>query len=217
MPNGAETSGIDLYTWSTPNGRKVSILLEELGLEYRVHPIDITKGDQHAPDFLAISPNNKIPAIVDHDAGIHLMESGAILMYLANKEGRFISPAGDEKFWQEMEWLMFQMGGVGPMMGQTHHFVKFNPGKSPYAEERYSAENSRLYGVLEKRLTDREYICDEYSIVDMATWPWISRFDYQQMNLNDFPRLKDWYMRIADRPAVQRGYAVPQDLPVPLP
>jgi len=208
--------GIDLYTWNTPNGRKVSIMLEEVGLPYRVFPIDITKGDQLQPDFLFLSPNNKIPAIVDHDAGIHLMESGAILMYLANKTGKLLSPIG-EKYWEQMEWLMFQMGSVGPMLGQTHHFVKFNPGKSPYAEERYSKENARLYQVLENRLQDREFICNEYSIVDIATWPWISRFDFQQMKLSDYPNLKRWYLNIASRPAVRRGYGVPDVLEVPLP
>jgi GSH-dependent disulfide-bond oxidoreductase len=208
--------GIDLYTWNTPNGRKVSIMLEEVGLPYRVFPIDITKGDQLQPDFLFLSPNNKIPAIVDHDAGIHLMESGAILMYLANKTGKLLSPIG-EKYWEQMEWLMFQMGSVGPMLGQTHHFVKFNPGKSPYAEERYSKENARLYQVLENRLQDRQFICNEYSIVDIATWPWISRFDFQQMKLSDYPNLKRWYLNIASRPAVRRGYGVPDVLEVPLP
>jgi GST-like protein len=208
--------GIDLYTWNTPNGRKVSIMLEEVGLPYNVFPIDITKGDQLQPDFLFLSPNNKIPAIVDHDAGIHLMESGAILMYLANKTGKLLSPIS-EKYWEQMEWLMLQMGSIGPMLGQTHHFVKFNPGKSPYAEERYSKENARLYQVLENRLQDREFICDEYSIVDIATWPWISRFDFQQMKLSDYPNLKRWYLNIASRPAVRRGYGVPDALEVPLP
>jgi GST-like protein len=208
--------GIDLYTWNTPNGRKVSIMLEEIGLPYRVLPIDITKGDQLQPNFLQLSPNNKIPAIVDHDAGINLIESGAILMYLANKTGKLLSPIG-EKYWEQMEWLMLQMGSIGPMLGQTHHFVKFNPGKSPYAEERYSKENARLYQVLENRLQNRKFICDEYSIVDIATWPWISRFDFQQMNLSDYPNLKRWYLNIAGRPAVQKGYGVPDVLEVPLP
>ena len=208
--------GIDLYTWNTPNGRKVSIMLEEVGLPYRVFPIDITKGDQLQPNFLQISPNNKIPAIVDHDVGIHLMESGAILMYLANKTGKLLSPIGD-KYWEQMEWLMLQMGSIGPMLGQTHHFVKFNSGKSPYAEERYSKENARLYQVLENRLQDREFVCGEYSIVDIATWPWISRFEFQQMNLSDYPNLKRWYLNIAGRPAVQKGYGVPDVLEVPLP
>ena len=209
-------TGIDLYTWATPNGRKVSIMLEELELPYRVISIDITKGEQHAEEFIAISPNNKIPVIVDHDLGISMMESGAILMYLAQKAGKLMSPVG-EKFWTEMEWLMFQMGHIGPMLGQTHHFVKFNPGKSPYAEARYSKENARLYQILENRLQGRKFIADDYSIVDIATWPWISRYEFQQMDLNEYPQLKDWYLRIAERPAVQRGYAVPIDLDVPIP
>ena len=207
---------IDLYTWATPNGRKVSIMLEELGLDYNVIPIDITKGEQHDLDFVSLSPNNKIPAIIDHETGLKMMESGAILMYLAKKTGFFMSQT-DGQYWEEMQWLMFQMGHVGPMLGQTHHFVKFNPGKSPYAEERYKNENIRLYKVLNKRLKEREFICEDYSIVDIATWPWISRYEFQQMDLNDYPSLKAWYMRIASRPAVQRGYSVPLDQPVPLP
>ena len=207
---------IDLYTWATPNGRKVSIMLEELGLDYNVIPIDITKGEQHDLDFVSFSPNNKIPAIIDHETGLKMMESGAILVYLAKKTGLFMSQT-DGQYWEEMQWLMFQMGHVGPMLGQTHHFVKFNPGKSPYAEERYKNENIRLYKVLNKRLKEREFICEDYSIVDIATWPWISRYEFQQMDLNDYPSLKAWYMRIAARPAVQRGYAVPLDQPVPLP
>ena len=207
---------IDLYTWATPNGRKVSIMLEELGLDYNVIPIDITKGEQHDLDFVSFSPNNKIPAIIDHETGLKMMESGAILMYLAKKTGLFMSQT-DGQYWEEMQWLMFQMGHVGPMLGQTHHFVKFNPGKSPYAEERYKNENIRLYKVLNKRLKEREFICEDYSIVDIATWPWISRYEFQQMDLTDYPSLKDWYIRVASRPAVQRGYAVPLDLPLPLP
>jgi GST-like protein len=144
------------------------------------------------------------------------MESGAILLYLANKTGKLISPMG-EKYWEQMEWLMLQMGSIGPMLGQTHHFVKFNPGKSPYSEERYSKENARLYKVLDNRLKGRQYICDEYSIVDIATWPWISRFEWQQMNLSELPNLRRWYIDIANRPAVQRGYGVPEKLEVPMP
>lgn len=207
---------IDLYTWSTPNGRKVSIMLEELGLDYRVFPIDITQGQQYEPAFLDISPNNKIPAIVDHQADITLMESGAILMYLSQKTGKLMSPVGPS-YWLELEWLMFQMGGLGPMCGQTHHFVKFNPGKSAYAEERYRAETARLYGVMERRLQGRQYLADDYSVADIACWPWISRFEWQEMDLHEFPALKDWYLRIAERSAVQKGYGVPQELEVPLP
>ena len=216
MSTTENKNGIDLYTWNTPNGRKVSIMLEEVDLPYSVIPIDITKGDQLQSNFLELSPNNKIPAIVDHDAGVHLMESGAILMYLANKTGQLLSPIG-KKYWEQVEWLMLQMGSIGPMLGQTHHFVKFNSGKSPYAEERYRKENARLYQVLEDRLQDKDFICDEYSIVDIATWPWISRFDFQQMNLSDYPNLKRWYLNIASRPAVRRGYGVPDVLEVPLP
>ena len=211
-----DNKNIDLYTWATPNGRKVSIMLEELGLGYNVIPIDITKGEQNDSTFISFSPNNKIPAIIDHDTGAKMMESGAILMYLAQKTGRFMSDGG-EQYWDELQWLMFQMGHVGPMLGQTHHFVKFNPGKAPYAEERYKNENIRLYSVLEKRLKGREFICEDYSVVDIATWPWISRYEFQQMDLTDYPSLKDWYIRVASRPAVQRGYAVPLDLPLPLP
>ena len=216
MTTQGKRNGVDLYTWATPNGRKISIMLEELELPYSVFPIDITKGEQHVEEYLALSPNNKIPAIVDHENGIRLMESGAILMYLAHKTGKLMSPIG-EKFWKEMEWLMLQMGSIGPMLGQTHHFVKFNPGKAPYAEERYRKENARLYRVLEKRLKGRDYLCETYSIVDIATWPWISRYEFQEMNLNYYPRLKDWYLRIAERPAVKRGYAVPELLPIPMP
>lgn len=208
---------IDLYTWATPNGRKVSIMLEEVALPYNVHEIDITKDDQFAPDFLTISPNNKIPAIVDSDTGRSLMESGAILMYLAEKTGE-LWPQDDRRRWEIMEWLMFQMGGVGPMLGQTHHFVKYNSGKAPYAEERYLKETRRIYGVLDRRLADRGYLVDEYSIADIATWPWISRWDWQTMDLNEFPNLKRWFVEIAGRPAVQRGYDVPrkaQDIPMP--
>ena len=211
---------IDLYTWTTPNGRKVSIMLEELGVEYAVHPVNIDKGEQHAPEFLEISPNNRIPAIVDRDNGLALMESGAIMLYLADKYGRFM-PKGQE-YWRAMEWLMWQMGGLGPMLGQTHHFVKNNPGKSPYGEERFSKENARLYKVLDTRLAGRDFVVGEgrgeYSIVDMACWPWISRFEWQRMDLNDYPDLCAWYRRIAERPAVQKGYQVPRfvnDIPMP--
>lgn len=210
---------IDLYSWTTPNGRKVSILLEELGIEYKTHPIDISKDEQFDPDFLKIAPNNRIPAIVDHDTGIQMMETGAIMLYLAEKHDRFL-PKDDR--WATIEWLMWQMGGVGPMLGQVHHFVKYNPGKSEYSEERYSKEAKRLYGVLDRRLEGREFIAGsgkgEYSIADMACWPWISRFDWQQIDLSEFPNVKNWYVRIAERPAVQRGYQVPKyvtDIPMP--
>ena len=205
---------IDLYTWTTPNGRKVSILLEELGVPYTVHPIDIGKDEQFAPDFLKIAPNNRIPAIVDRDTGQTLMESGAIMLYLAQKHDQFL--AADH--WRMVEWLMWQMGGLGPMLGQVHHFVKYNPGKAPYAEERYSKEAHRLYGVLNTRLTGRDYVADTYSIADMAIWPWVSRFEWQGVDLAEYPAVRDWYLAIAERPAVQRGYQVPHyvtDIPMP--
>jgi GST-like protein len=208
---------IDLYTWTTPNGRKVSIMLEELGLPYTSHPIDISKDEQFKPDFLEISPNNRIPAIIDRDNGYHLMESGAILMYLAEKTGKLM-PKDLEKRYRVTEWLMWQMGGIGPMLGQVHHFVKYNKGKAPYAEERYLKEAHRLYGVLDRRLAGREYLADEYSIADIATWPWISRFEWQTIDLGQYANVKRWYLAIANRPAVQRGYDVPKkvsDIPMP--
>jgi GSH-dependent disulfide-bond oxidoreductase len=208
---------IDLYTWSTPNGRKVSIMLEETGLPYTAHRIDITKDEQFEPDFLKISANNRIPAIVDRSNGQSLFESGAILMYLAEKTGKFW-PKSAEAHWRTIEWLMWQMGGIGPMLGQVHHFVKFNRGKAPYAEERYSKEAHRLYGVLDRQLGLFEYVAGEYTIADMAIWPWISRFEFQEIDLNAYPNVAGWYRRIAARPAVQKGYHVPVLQPaIPMP
>ena len=207
---------IDLYTWTTPNGRKVSILLEELGVPYTAHAIDISKDEQFQPHFLEVSPNNKIPAIHDRETGMKLMESGAILLYLAEKHGKFLG-TGDDR-WRAIEWLMWQMGGLGPMAGQVHHFVRFNRGKAPYAEERFTNENRRLYKVLNERLAGRDFITGEYTIADMACWPWISRFEWQEMDLNEYPALRDWYVRIAERPATRRGYDVPKpttDIPMP--
>jgi GST-like protein len=208
---------IDLYTWTTPNGRKVSIALAELGLPYKAHPIDISKDEQFAPAFLTISPNNRIPAIVDNDNGLALFESGAILIYLADKTGKLMPKDGEGRY-RVIEWLMWQMGGPGPMLGQVHHFVKYNKGKSAYAEERYSKEAQRLYGVLDRRLDDRDFVAGDYSIADIAIWPWISRFEWQEIDLARFPNVKRWYTTIAKRPAVQRGYKVPKDvgeIPVP--
>lgn len=206
---------IDLYTWGTPNGRKVSIMLEETGLAYRVHPIDIGKNDQFDERFLAISPNNKIPAIVDQDNGMAMMESGAILMYLADKSGRFM-PEKDR--WRIMQWLMFQMGGFGPMLGQAHHFLHFHAGVSEYAEKRYKAEANRLYTVLDDHLKDKEYVAGEYYIADIAIWPWVARFQWQQIDLTALSHVERWYRTIAARPAVQRGYQVPADIgEIPLP
>ena len=210
---------IEFYTWSTPNGRKVSILLEELGLPYTTHAIDISKNEQFAPEFLKISPNNRIPAIVDTDNGLTLFESGAIMMYLADKTGRFLARDGEER-WRTVEWLMWQMGGLGPMLGQTHHFVKYNRGKAPYAEERYSTEARRLYGVLDRRLAETGgYLSGgSYSIADMACWPWISRFEWQEIDMSAFANVKRWYEDIAARPAVQKGYHVPIAQPaIPMP
>jgi GST-like protein len=207
---------IDLYTWTTPNGRKVSIMLEEIGLPYRAIPVDISANEQFKPEFLKISPNNKIPAIVDHDTGIALMESGAILLYLADKTGRL--RAGGKGGWQVVEWLMVQMGSVGPMLGQAHHFLRFNQGKSEYAEKRYGDEAKRIYGVLDTRLADAEYLAGDYSIADIATWPWISRYEWQGIDFARYPHLKRWYLEIAKRPAVQRGYDVPKHVsPIPIP
>ncbi|MEM8743727.1 MAG: glutathione S-transferase N-terminal domain-containing protein [Pseudomonadota bacterium] len=209
---------IDLYTWSTPNGRKVSIMLEECGLEYKVHPINIAKDEQFQPHFLEVAPNNRIPAIVDNDNGLSLFESGAILMYLAEKTGKFW-PQDFEKKWRTVEWLMWQMGGIGPMIGQAHHFVKNNKGVSEYSEERYVNESKRLYGVLDRRLENNEYMAgDDYTIADMATWPWISRFEWHTVDMNEFPNVVRWYKAIAARPAVEKGYHVPVEQPgIPMP
>ena len=198
---------IDLYTWPTPNGRKISIALEEMGLDYNAHPVHIGKDEQFAPDFLAISPNNKIPAIVDQDNGRSLMESGAILLYLADKTGQF----GGTDRWVTLEWLMLQMGGVGPMLGQANHFLQFNAGKSAYAEKRYGDEAARLYGVLDRRLAEHEYLAGDYTIADMATWPWISRWPWHRIDWANYPHLKRWFAAIAERPAVRRGWQVPFD------
>ena len=213
---------IDLYTWTTPNGRKVSIALEELGLPYTAHAIDISKDEQFQPDFLKIAPNNRIPAIVDHDprdghGPLPVFESGAILIYLADKTGKLMPKSGEDRY-RVIEWLMWQMGGPGPMFGQVHHFVKYNKGKAPYAEERYLKEAHRLYGVLDKRLATSDYVGGDYSIADMAIWPWVSRFEWQTVDLNKYPNVKRWYLAIAARPAVQKGYKVPKDVgEVPIP
>ncbi len=208
---------IDLYTWMTPNGQKISIMLEEVGLPYRLHPIDIMNDQQFDPAFLRVSPNNKIPAIIDTDNGLRLMESGAILLYRAEKTGKLWSQDCPTK-WRVVEWLMWQMGGVGPYLGQTHHFVKFNPGKSAYAEERYATEAKRLWAVLDRRLGEVDYVAGDYSIADIAIWPWISRFEWQTVDFADYPNVKRWYLAIAGRPAVQRGWDVlreGRDMPMP--
>jgi GST-like protein len=203
---------IQLYTWSTPNGRKVSIMLEELGLEYDTHAINIGKSDQFTPEFIAINPNSKIPAIVDPDGPdgkpISIMESGAILIYLAEKTGKLLPTSGRGRS-VALQWLMFQMGAVGPMFGQVHHFLRAAKEPVPYAIERYTRETQRLYGVLNDRLKDREHLADEYSIADIATYPWIARFEWHKTRLEDFPNVKRWFDALSARPAVQRGMAIP--------
>lgn len=203
---------IILYTWGTPNGQKVSIMLEECALAYGVKPVDITRGEQLSPEFLAINPNNKIPAIVDPDGpegeSLTLFESGAILVYLADKTGQFLPETGAERY-LALEWLMFQMGGVGPMFGQAHHFLRFAPEPVPYAVERYTQETARLYRVLEQRLARVEYLAGDYSIADMATYPWVARHEWHNVNLDNYPNVRRWYTAIGQRPAIQRGMQVP--------
>mgnify|MGYP000589691678 CR=1 FL=1 len=202
---------IDLYTFGTPNGRKVSITLEEMELDYEVHSINIQKDEQFGEAFLKISPNNKIPAIVDHETGVSMMESGAILYYLATKTGKFM-PKDPLRHWQAIEWLNWQMGGFGPMAGQAHHFLQFNPGKAPYAETRYATEVQRLYGVLDKQLEGQDFICGDYSIADMACWPWVARYEWQRVDLTQFPNVLRWYKALRARDAVIKGYQVPKDV-----
>ena len=202
---------IDLYYWTTPNGHKITLFLEEAGLPYRILPVNIGKGEQFQPDFLKIAPNNRIPAIVDHqpaDGGVplSLFESGAILLYLAEKTGQFIPD--DLRGRQEViQWLFWQMAGLGPMAGQNHHFGQYAPEKIPYAIERYTKETARLYAVLDRQLQDRDYIAGSYSIADMACYPWVVPHERQGQNLDDFPHLKRWFEDVAARPATQRAYA----------
>jgi GST-like protein len=203
---------IDLYYWPTPNGHKITLFLEESGMPYTIIPVDIGKGEQFRPGFLAISPNNRMPAIVDHTpvergAPVSVFESGAILMYLAEKSEQFI--AKDLRGRTEvMQWLFWQVGGLGPMAGQNHHFSRYAPEKIPYAIDRYVKETNRLYGVLNKRLADREFIADAYSIADMAAYPWIVPYEAQGQNLDDFPHLQRWFEAIKNRPATLRAYAL---------
>ena len=206
---------IDLYTWNTPNGRKISIMLEEIDIPYTVHPIDLGKDDQFSDEFSKISPNNKIPAIIDDDNGRSMMESGAILIYLAEKSKLFMS---EKHRWEILEWLMFQMGGIGPMLGQAHQFLHYNPGVSEFAAKKYKMEAQRLYTVLDDHLGEDEYVAGEYSIADIAIWPWISRYEWQQIDLNEFEFVKRWYCAIAKRPAVQKGYHIPSKInEIPMP
>ncbi len=204
---------IDLYTWGTPNGRKVSVMLEECGLPYQAFAVNISKDEQFAPDFLKISPNNKIPAIVDSDGPdgkpISVFETGAILVYLAQKTGRFL-PADPRGFTETMQWLMWQMGGLGPMLGQAHHFRRFAPETIPYAVDRYTNETKRLYGVLDRQVAATGWLAaGEYTIADIASFPWIARHEWQGQVLEDYPNLKDWYDRIWARDAVKKGFEVP--------
>jgi GST-like protein len=207
---------IELSYWTTPNGHKITIFLDEAGTPYKIHPVNISKGEQFAPEFLAIAPNNRIPAIVDTEpkdggAPISIFESGAILEYLAEREGKFLPVAPREKY-EVLQWLYWQMGGLGPMAGQNHHFVQYAPERIPYAMERYIKETGRLYGVLNKRLADRAFIAGAYSIADMACYPWIVPHERQQQNLAAFPHLQRWFDEIAARPAVQRAYAVAKEI-----
>ena len=202
---------IDLYYWPTPNGHKISMMLEECDLDYTIHIVNITAGDQFRPDFLKLSPNNRMPAIVDHDPvgggpPINLFESGAILLYLAEKTGRFF-PTDLRERYCAMKWLMWQMGGLGPMAGQNHHFGRFAPEKIPYAIDRYRRETVRLYGVLDGALAEKKFIAGDFCIADIACYPWIARYEWQEMDLNDFANIKRWFDSIAARPATQIAYA----------
>ncbi len=200
---------IDLYTFTTPNGRKASIMLEEVGLDYNVHKIDITKDQQFTPEFVAINPNSKIPAIVDQETNITVFESGAILIYLAEKTGQLLPTSQPQRF-QVLEWLMLQMGSIGPMFGQLNHFKKFAPEQIPYAIARYEKETLRLYGVLDQQLSGQEFLCGDYSIADIATYPWVAIYDFQGLTLDHHPNLRRWVETIEARPAVQRGMTIPQ-------
>ena len=203
---------IQLYTWGTPNGKKVSIMLEEVELPYEVHPIDLAKGDQLKPEYLAINPNNKIPAVIDTEGPggkpFKLFESGAILLYLAEKTGKFL-PQEMAKRYEVIQWLMFQMGGVGPMFGQANYFYRLEE-KVPFAIERYYKEAIRLYNVLEQALAQNDYLAGEYSIADIATYPWVGRHDGHNVKLEEFPNVKRWFDAISQRPAVKRGMEIPK-------
>ena len=204
---------IDLYTWKTSNGRKATIMLEECGLEYKLHPINIGADEQFAAEFIAINPNSKIPAMIDHDgpegAPYTLFESGAILMYLAEKTGKFMPSAMSARY-EVIQWLMFQMGGIGPIFGQVHHFLRAAKEKVPYGIERYGNECRRLYAVLDSRLEGREYLAGDVSIADFATLPWVSRFDWQQVDLDEYQNVKRWYDTLMARPALARGMELPE-------
>jgi len=203
-----QSSPIELYYWPTPNGHKITIALEEMGLEYTIKSVNIGKGDQFKPEFLAFSPNNRMPAIIDHDTPDGkpqtVFESGAILLYLAEKTGQFLSTDPRQRI-ITMEWLMWQMGGFGPMLGQAHHFNYYAPEKLPYAMERYSTEANRLYGVLDRRLADRDFVADDYSIADMAIFPWTRTYERQNVDIDAYPNVARWRRTLIERPAVQKG------------
>lgn len=203
----------DLYTWSTPNGRKVSIMLEELGAAYNVIPVDITRGETTAPDYLALNPHGKIPVLIDRENGMKIIESGAILLYLAQKHDRFLGDGVEA--WEAIQWIMWQMSALGPMLGQAHHFLYFHKGASSYAEERFRGLTRNLYAVLEQHLAHRSFITGEYGVADMASFPWIARFQRHEIDIHAYPNIMGWYRRIAERPAAQRGYAVPTPEPIP--
>jgi GSH-dependent disulfide-bond oxidoreductase len=209
---------IDLYYWTTPNGHKITIFLEEAGLPYRMVPVNISRGEQFKPEFLRVSPNNRIPAIVDNAPAtggrpVSVFESGAILQYLAEKTGKFL-PKDLHGRVEVMQWLFWQMGGLGPMAGQNHHFGQYAPEKIPYAIERYAKETNRLYGVLDKRLADREFVAGDYSIADMASYPWIVPYERQGQKLDDFPNVKRWFETIRARPAIMRAYELAKKINV---
>jgi len=208
---------IDLHYWPTPNGRKITVMLEEIGVPYQVIPVDIGRGAQFTPEFLAISTNNRMPAIVDHEplgggAPISIFESGAILVYLAEKTGKLM-PTDPRGKYEVLQWVFWQMAGLGPMAGQAHHFREYAPEKIPYAIDRYTNEVNRLYGVMDRRLSDRPYLAGDYSIADIAAWPWVVPWKTQGQNMDDFPNLKRWFDAISARPAVERGRAVGRELP----
>jgi GST-like protein len=209
-----KTRVIDLYFWPTGNGKKISIMLEECGLEYRVIPVDINKGDQHTSEYEAINPNNKMPALLDRGAAggpLAIFESGAILQYLAEKTGRFL-PADTAGRYRVLQWVYWQVGGLGPMAGQAHHFLRYAPQKIEYAMHRFRSEVARLYKVMDKQLARHPHLAGDYSIADIAAWPWVARHEWQEQDLNDFPNVKRWFETVGARPAVRKGAEVGKDL-----
>jgi len=205
---------IDLYTWATPNGRKISILLEEINTPYSVHPVNIIENEQFSDKFSRIAPSNKIPAIIDRENGQSIFESGAIMMYLAKKHDQFLS---QKHYWQIMEWVIFQLSQVGPVLGQAHQFLYYHPNQNAFVEKKYIDYTKRIYQTLNERLKDNEYLGVEYSIADIATWPWIARFERHRINLSDYPEVLNWYKLIRERPAVIKGYNVvgkKEDIPI---